>query len=220
MFNQSILHMKNLFSFIDENDYIKICTRFYSDISTINVAQKRSRRGMDSSSQVEEKQAHVVCIPYPAQSHIKAMLKMAKLLYSKGIVITFVNTEFNHKRFLKSGGLQSLDGLPGFRFETIPDGLPPSDADATQDIPALCQSIIQNNMLHPFRNLLTKLNAGTHQVTSILSDGFMPFTADVARSFGIPIVLLWTISACGFMGFFQFKNALEKGVIPLKGKIF
>ncbi|XP_017222232.1 7-deoxyloganetin glucosyltransferase-like [Daucus carota subsp. sativus] len=171
---------------------------------------------MDSSTKAGEKQGHVVCIPYPAQGHIKAMLKMAKLLNSKGLSITFVNTEFNHKRFLKSGGLENIESLPSFRFEAIPDGLPPSDADATQDIPELCRAIIENDMLPAFQNLLAKLNAGTHQVTSILSDGFMPFTADAAQSLGIPIVLMWTISACGFMGFYQFKNALERGIIPLK----
>ncbi|KAL8122343.1 hypothetical protein AgCh_018906 [Apium graveolens] len=133
---------------------------------------------MESLARSAAKQVHVVCIPSPTQSHIKAMMKMAKLLYSKGISITFVNTEFNHKRFLKLGLLESLDALPGFRFETIPDGLPPSNPDATQDIAALCLSIIENKMLPPFQNLLAKLNEGNHTVTSILSDGFMPFTAD------------------------------------------
>ena len=110
--------------------------------------------------------------------------------------------------------------IPGFRFETIPDGLPPSHADATQDIAALNRSIKENNMLAPFQSLVEKLNAGTHQVTSILSDGFMSFTADVAHSLGIPIVLLWTIAACGLIGFYQFRNVLESGLIPFKGKIF
>nr|XP_017216986.1 PREDICTED: 7-deoxyloganetin glucosyltransferase-like [Daucus carota subsp. sativus] len=135
---------------------------------------------------------------------------------SKGIFITFVNTEFNHRRFLKLGLLESLDGLSGFRFEAIPDGLPPSDPDATQDIPALSHSIIENKMLLPFQNLLAKLNAGIHPVTSILSDGFMPFAADAAQSLGVPVVFLWTVSAGAFMGFCQSRNLLEKGLIPLK----
>ncbi|WOH11884.1 hypothetical protein DCAR_0831380 [Daucus carota subsp. sativus] len=171
---------------------------------------------MASVERVAEKQAHVVCIPTPVQSHMKAMLKMAKLLHSKGCFVTFVNTEFNHRRLLKAGALQSLERLPGFRFETIPDGLPPSDPDATQDIPALCHGIIENNMLPPLQTLLSKLNAGIHPVTSILSDGFMPFTADAAHSLGIPIVLLWTIAACAFMAFYQFKNLLDRGLVPLK----
>ena len=81
---------------------------------------------------------HAVCIPFPAQGHINPMLKLAKLLHHKGFHITFVNTEYNHKRLLKSRGPNSLDGLPSFTFETIPDGLPPTDANATQDILSLC----------------------------------------------------------------------------------
>ncbi|XP_074329349.1 7-deoxyloganetin glucosyltransferase-like [Apium graveolens] len=175
---------------------------------------------MDSLERAAEKQAHVVCVPFPAQSHIKAMLKMAKLLYSRGIFITFVNTEYNHKRFLKSGSAHSLDGLPGFQFETIPDGIPSSDSDATQEIPALCRSIIENQMLLPFQNLVIKLNNESHQVTSILSDGFMPFIADVAHSHGIPSILLWTVAACGFMGFYHFNSALERGLVPFEDESY
>ncbi|KAK9196411.1 hypothetical protein WN943_004539 [Citrus x changshan-huyou] len=49
------------------------------------------------------------------------MLQSAKLLHHKGFHITCVNTEFNHRCFLKSRGHHSLDGLPNFRFEAIPD---------------------------------------------------------------------------------------------------
>ncbi|GFZ01197.1 UDP-glucosyl transferase 85A2 [Actinidia rufa] len=68
---------------------------------------------------------HAVCIPYPAQGHINPVLKLAKLLHSKGFHITFVNTEYNHKRLLRSRGPAALAGLPDFRFDSIPDGLPP-----------------------------------------------------------------------------------------------
>ncbi|KAL9380618.1 hypothetical protein Peur_026275 [Populus x canadensis] len=58
---------------------------------------------------------HAVCIPFPAQGHINPMLKLAKLLHFKGFHITFVNTEYNHRRLLKSRGSSSLDdGLPDF----------------------------------------------------------------------------------------------------------
>ncbi|CAK9148709.1 unnamed protein product [Ilex paraguariensis] len=162
---------------------------------------------------------HAVCIPYPAQSHIKAMLKLAKLLHHKGCHVTFVNTEFNHKRFLKSGGPNFLNGLPDFRFESIPDGLPPSDIDVAQDIPSLCLSV-RKYCLAPFVDLLSKLSDSTSlnipRVTSIVSDGFMTFTIDAAEELGVPIIQFWTLSACGFMGFYQLHNLLEKGFTPLK----
>lgn len=164
---------------------------------------------------------HAVCIPYPAQGHINPMLKLAKILHYRGFHITFVNTEFNHKRLLKSRGPNSLDGLPSFQFTTIPDGLPESDADATQDIPSLCEST-KKHCLTPFRNLLLKLNDTTSSsnvppVSCIVSDGAMSFTLDAAAELGVPEVIFWTTSACGFMGYVQYRRLVEKGLTPLKG---
>eukprot|EP00268_Persea_americana_P032068 TRINITY_DN313_c1_g1_i1.p1 TRINITY_DN313_c1_g1~~TRINITY_DN313_c1_g1_i1.p1 ORF type:complete len:519 (-),score=62.71 TRINITY_DN313_c1_g1_i1:649-2205(-) len=165
---------------------------------------------------------HAVCIPYPAQGHVTPMLKLAKLLHHlRGFYITFVNTEFNHQRLLRSRGPDSLKGLDDFRFETIPDGLPPSDREAAQDIPALCDST-SNNCLAPFRNLLTKLNTtpNTPQVTCIISDGIMTFTLDAAEEFRIPEVLFWTPSACGVMCCLHHPQLIERGLTPLKDESY
>ena len=175
---------------------------------------------MDSKI-AEADKAHAVCIPFPMQSHIKAMLKFAKLLHFKGFHITFVNTEFNHQRFLKSGGPNALDGLPNFQFKSIPDNLPPSDPNATQDRDALCESVMQNFSV-PFTDILLKLKSTTISsnnppVTCIISDGAMPFTQIVAQKLGIPIVMLFTIAACSLVSFRQLPRLSEKGFTPLKG---
>ncbi|RVW65443.1 7-deoxyloganetin glucosyltransferase [Vitis vinifera] len=162
---------------------------------------------------------HAVCIPYPAQGHINPMLKVAKLLHFRGFRITFVNTEFNHTRLLKAQGPNSLNGLPTFQFETIPDGLPPSNVDATQDIPSLCAST-KKNCLAPFRRLLAKLNDRGPPVTCIFSDAVMSFTLDAAQELGIPDLLLWTASACGFMAYVQYRSLIDKGFTPLKDESY
>lgn len=161
---------------------------------------------------------HAVCIPYPAQGHITPMLKLAKVLHFKGFHITFVNTEFNHKRLLKSQGPDSLNGFPSFRFETIPDGLPESDVDATQDTPTLCESL-RKTCLVPFRNLLAKLNHSRHvpPVSCIVSDGVMSFTLIASEELGIPEVFFWTISACGLLCYLHNGQLVKKGLVPLKG---
>ncbi|XP_040362731.1 7-deoxyloganetin glucosyltransferase isoform X2 [Rosa chinensis] len=159
---------------------------------------------------------HAVCIPAPDQSHIKAILKLARALHHRGFHITFVNTEFNHKRFLKSQGPNSLNGLPDFRFEAIPDGIPESGEDATQEITLVSESI-RNHLLAPFRDLLIKLNSTSSPVTCIVSDGLLScFTTTASEELGIPIVLFYTVSACSFMGFRKFRTLLEKGLVPLK----
>ncbi|XP_060173252.1 7-deoxyloganetin glucosyltransferase-like [Lycium barbarum] len=171
---------------------------------------------MDSIS-AELNKPHAVCIPFPAQGHINPMLKLAKILHHKGFHITFVNTEFNHRRLLKSRGPDSLNGLSSFCFETIPDGLPPCDADATQDIPSLCESTTKT-CLGPFKDLLAKLNntLDVPPVSCIVSDGIMSFTLAAAQELGVPEVLFWTTSACGFFGYMHYSTIIEKGYTPLK----
>ncbi|XP_059279743.1 7-deoxyloganetin glucosyltransferase-like [Lycium ferocissimum] len=166
---------------------------------------------------------HSVCIPYPAQGHISPMLKLAKILHHKGFHITFVNTEHNHRRLLKSRGPDALKGLPSFRFETIPDGLPPCDPDATQDIPSLSKSTT-TTCLGPFKELLTELNntssSNVPPVSCIISDGSMSFTLAAAQDLGIPEVFFWTPSACGLLAYMHYRDLVEKGYTPLKDESY
>ncbi|MFS7941008.1 putative 7-deoxyloganetin glucosyltransferase [Helianthus anomalus] len=138
-------------------------------------------------SSIQEKKAHALCIPAPLQGHINPMLKLAKILHSKGFLITFVNIEFNHQRLLRSQGLEALHWLPSFRFEIIPDGLPPlENTNATQDIPSLAKSI-EETYLGPFKSLVTRVNTSYAPVTCIVSDLLMGFTLVAAEELSITI---------------------------------
>ncbi|XP_038888319.1 7-deoxyloganetin glucosyltransferase-like isoform X2 [Benincasa hispida] len=165
---------------------------------------------------------HAVCLPYPVQGHITPMVRMAKLLYHKGFHITFVNTEYNHQRLLKSRGPDSLDGLLDFTFRTIPDGLLISDANSTQDIPALCQST-SKNCLAPFCELISQLNSmaaspssNVPPVSCIIGDGLMSFSMLAANEFNIPYALFWTSSACGYFGCLKYSVLVNQGLVRLK----
>ncbi|EYU18466.1 hypothetical protein ABFS82_02G058400 [Erythranthe guttata] len=160
---------------------------------------------------------HAVLIPYPAQGHIAPVLKLAKLLHARGFFVTFVNTEFNHSRLVRARGPESVSGLEDFQFKTIPDGLPFSDKDSTQDIPQLCDSLRKNG-LPPFLDLIKNLNESTEcpKVSCIVSDGVMSFTLDAAEQLGIPEVVFFTTSACGFMGYCNYGELVTRGLFPLK----
>ncbi|KAL3728723.1 hypothetical protein ACJRO7_033327 [Eucalyptus globulus] len=179
---------------------------------------------MDSSPQESRKShghAHAVCVPFPAQGHINPMMQLAKLLPTRGAFVTFVNTEFNHRRLLRSKGPNSLWSLENFRFETIPDGLLPLDHDATQDPPALCNSI-RKNCLSPFKELLARIKSDkvVPPVTCVISDGVMSFASKAARELGVPEVQFWTASACGFMGYLQYRELVKRGIVPFKDEDF
>ncbi|GAU47726.1 hypothetical protein TSUD_285130 [Trifolium subterraneum] len=150
------------------------------------------------------------------------MFKLAKLLHVRGFHITFVNTEYNQKRLLKSRGPNSLDGFIDFNFETIPDGLTPmsGDGDVTQDVHALRESI-RNNFVYPFRELIARLHGSAISglvppITCLVSDVFMSFTTQLAEELSLPIVLLYTSSACSFLSSLHFQTLIEKGLIPFK----
>uniref|UniRef100_A0A0A9D9A8 Glycosyltransferase n=2 Tax=Arundo donax TaxID=35708 RepID=A0A0A9D9A8_ARUDO len=163
---------------------------------------------------------HAVMIPYPAQGHVTPMLQLAKLLHARGFHVTFVNNDFNHRRHLRARGPSALDGAPGFRFAAIDDGLPLSDADATQDIPALCHSTM-TTCLPRFKDLLARLNANADgddapPVTCVVADSTMTFALRAARELGLRCATLWTASACGFLGYYHYRHLVDRGLVPLR----
>ncbi|XP_057447693.1 7-deoxyloganetin glucosyltransferase-like [Lotus japonicus] len=176
-----------------------------------------------------DRKPHAVLTPYPLQGHINPLFKLAKLLHLKGFHITFVHTEYNHKRLLKSRGPNALDGLPGFRFETIPDGLPPMEGgggggDVSQDVISLCESITKNFLPH-FNDLLARLNNSANAglippVSCLVFDCSMTFTMQAAEELALPIVLLCSASASTFLSGFYFRTLFEKGLIPLKDESY
>uniref|UniRef100_A0ACD5WYV1 Uncharacterized protein n=1 Tax=Avena sativa TaxID=4498 RepID=A0ACD5WYV1_AVESA len=169
----------------------------------------------------EEKQAHAVCVPFPAQGHITPMLSVAKLLHARGFHVTFVNSEYNHARLVRTRGAAALAGSRGFLFATIPDGMPAaSDDDMTQDIPSLCKSTTET-CLGPFRRLLAELNGaastGDHPpVSCVVSDLIMGFSMDAAKELGLPYVQLWTASAVSYIAYRHYRLLVDRGIVPLK----
>jgi hypothetical protein len=90
-----------------------------------------------------------------------------------------------------------------------------------QDIPELCQSI-DKNCLQPFKKVLNRVNGigGSPRVSCLVSDGVMSFTLDAAEEMGLPVAFFWTTSACGFMGYIQYRELVERGITPFKGNYF
>ncbi|RRT47886.1 hypothetical protein B296_00035905, partial [Ensete ventricosum] len=83
--------------------------------------------------------------------------------------------------------------------------------------PSLCEAI-PRTALPPFRHVLRQLNEETPPVSCIVSDGVMTFALDAARELGVPEVVFWTTSACGFMGYLHYQHLRERGLTPLKGE--
>lgn len=165
--------------------------------------------------------AHAVLVPFPAQGHLIPAMQLASLLQTRGFFVTIVNTEFNHRRLIRSKGAEWMRSFENLRFETMPEGLPPSDRDATQDPVALCDSI-RKSCLPVFRRVLGKLAAAADvpRITCIIADGAMSFAIKAGAELGIPVFQLWTASACGFMGYLSYRELQNQGMVPFQGRIY
>uniref|UniRef100_A0A803MJD0 2-hydroxyflavanone C-glucosyltransferase n=1 Tax=Chenopodium quinoa TaxID=63459 RepID=A0A803MJD0_CHEQI len=163
---------------------------------------------------------YVVCIPFPAQGHIRPMLKLAQLLHFKfDFNVTFINTHHIHQTLFKNHHSSSGNNThPFFRFESLPED------DNLIDLFSVVNCIVINKLELPLKDLLvTKLgndnNGSRLRVSCMISDVAMSsFTLKVAEELGIPAVLLETASACSLLANFHCRQLLDKGIIPLQEK--
>ncbi|KAK2657735.1 hypothetical protein Ddye_010787 [Dipteronia dyeriana] len=105
---------------------------------------------------------HVMFLPFPAQGHIKPMMKLAELLNQSGSQVTFVNINQNHDRPISDTDLTSFhDRSPKFLFRSIPVCLWPDKARSFSnfkellDIPGCGQASLPSALFSNYDHLLT-----------------------------------------------------------------
>ncbi|KAK0585763.1 hypothetical protein LWI29_033747 [Acer saccharum] len=155
---------------------------------------------------------HVMFLPFPAQGHIKPMMKLAELLNQAGSQVTFVNTDRSHDLLMSHTDLTSFDDRsPNFLFRSIPDGLRPDRARSLSNFKELLDTL-QAVAKPAFRQLLISTSM---RPTCIIADGIMSFAAiDVAEELEIPVVAFRTHNACCIWTYFHLSKLVEAGEVP------
>uniref|UniRef100_A0A0C9S3X5 Glycosyltransferase n=1 Tax=Wollemia nobilis TaxID=56998 RepID=A0A0C9S3X5_9CONI len=160
--------------------------------------------------------AHAVCVPFPWQSHVKALMNLAELLLDRGFFITFVNTEWMEERLWRAS--QDVRRHK-FRFLSFPDGLPPEHGRLSQ----LGEFIVALQKSGPAleRALRTAGGSGISivdvpPVTCIVTDSFMSSTHTVAKNLGVPRVVFWPFCATSSVAFKYSYELQSQGHIPVK----
>ncbi|GLJ08749.1 hypothetical protein SUGI_0095100 [Cryptomeria japonica] len=153
---------------------------------------------------------HAVMVPSPAQGSINPLINLAHLLSSRGVFITFVNTEWSHNRMSRSAAAATST----FKFLTIPDGLPP-DHGRLSNIPEL---VIALEKLGPVleHHLLCSLTEQTPPITCIITENFLSCTYEVAKKLGVPRVIFWTMCAASSIAQCNANLLISHGHIPVK----
>lgn len=142
---------------------------------------------------------HVVMLPLPLQGHIKPMLHLAHMLaYSHGLIITFINTEFNEA--------SSLPLHHNVHFKHISDGLPVDNPRS--DLIELLKSV-SYCMPAILQELFKSLALQEPPIACFICNSFCLFGQDVAASFNIPYVPFWTQSAASYASVLHVTNGFR-----------
>ncbi|KAK9283363.1 hypothetical protein L1049_011605 [Liquidambar formosana] len=165
---------------------------------------------------------HVLIFPLPIQGHVNSMLKLAELLSLAGLHVTFLNSPYNHRRLLQYADIQSrFARYPGFRLETISDGIPDDHQRSGSRAVELFANLFA--VTPPlFREMMISgslSSDGRPPVSCVIADGVLSFAIDVAKEIGVMSIVFRTVSACALWANFCFPQLVQSGEVPFpKGK--
>ncbi|KAK6163156.1 hypothetical protein DH2020_000020 [Rehmannia glutinosa] len=144
---------------------------------------------------------HVVAMPYPGHGHINPMLNLCKAMAERrsDILITIVVTE----EWL--GLIDSMTKPPNISFASIPNVVP-SEQVHGDDIYGFGRAVM-TKMKEPFERLLDE--PWIQPPDFIISDGVMPWAAEVAGRRNIPLAYLWVMSASVYAEWGRQSNKLK-----------
>ncbi|CAN1192607.1 UDP-glycosyltransferase 73E1 [Linum perenne] len=134
---------------------------------------------------------HFVLFPFMAQGHMIPMVDIAKLLASRGVMVTIVTTPLNAARFepslnrsIEESGL--LIELVKLRFPCVEAGLPEGceNCDMLPSIVYMGPMLKAATMMEP--HVMALFEGMAVRPTCIISDFCLPYTNNAAKKFNVP----------------------------------
>ncbi|KAL6013268.1 hypothetical protein ACLOJK_003760 [Asimina triloba] len=167
---------------------------------------------------------HVLLVSFPAQGHINPLLRLARLLASKGLLVTFSTTEaIAHRMQKATNTFASSDGPPTvvgdgqLRFDFFSDGWAIDDSQR-DDIIALMDHL-KSVCPTTFADLIKRQAVQGRPVTHVINNPFLPWALDVAAEMGIPCGVLWVQSCAVFSTYYHYFHKLAKFPTPSEPSI-
>ncbi|TKY50189.1 UDP-glycosyltransferase 83A1 [Spatholobus suberectus] len=128
-----------------------------------------------------------------------------------GCKITFVNTDFTHKRVMSSMVKQENLHESPMKLISIPDGL--GADDDRSDLGKLCDAML-STMPAMLEKLIEDIHLnGDDKITCIVADVMMGWALEVGSKLGINGVLFWPASATIFAVQYNIPTLIEDGII-------
>jgi len=160
---------------------------------------------------VSESLGHLFLVSFPGQGHVNPLLRLGKILASKGFLVTFSTTETTGEQMRQASDI--IDKLTPFgdgfiRFEFFADGWE-EDEDRHQDLDQyLLQLELVGKQVIP--QMIKKNAEQGRPVSCLINNPFIPWVTDVATSLGLPSAMLWVQSCACFASYYHYYH----GTVP------
>ncbi|WCJ17807.1 UDP-Glycosyltransferase superfamily protein [Euphorbia peplus] len=153
---------------------------------------------------------HVLLISFPGQGHVNPLLRLGKLLASKGLLVTFSAPEITGKQMKSANSNITEEPVSvgdGFiRFEFFEEGWEEDDPRRKDLDQYLNQLEVHGKKVIPE---MIKRNAEKGRpISCLINNPFIPWVSDVAESLGIPSAMLWVQSCASFSCYYHFHHKL------------
>ncbi|KAL0324245.1 UNVERIFIED_CONTAM: UDP-glycosyltransferase 83A1 [Sesamum calycinum] len=164
---------------------------------------------------INGKRPHVLAVPYPAQGHVKPLMKLSRQIARHGIKVTFVNIECIHEKIVAaakmSGSEEEGDQEDGnIVLTSVPDGRGPDDDQ--NDTFKLLESL-RNTMPGFLTSLIENINRSNsdERVSCVIADVTIGWLLETAQQMGAEPVLFSPPSASALAIILHIPRLLEEG---------
>lgn len=134
---------------------------------------------------------HVLMVSFSAQGHINPMLRLGKLLISKGLHLTLATTEVTRQRMQNSNNGPTKDSSSGVELVFFSDGMS-LDYNRGANLDYFMDTINKAGPINLSALIKDRYpEGGQRKLLCLIANPFVPWVADVASELGIPSALLW-----------------------------
>ncbi|KAI7728886.1 hypothetical protein M8C21_005591 [Ambrosia artemisiifolia] len=162
------------------------------------------------------KNAHILVIPYPAQGHVMPLMEATRCFTSNGLKVTFVNTEFIHKRLTHA--CLDIDCLGDLmQMVSVPDGMEP--CDDRNEHGKLAETMFQF-MPTKLEELIIDINKNDDEkITCIAADCYMGWVLRVAQKMDVRLALFCPSSTAVLAVTMSLKKLMDDEIINKKSGV-
>ncbi|CAD5328015.1 unnamed protein product [Arabidopsis thaliana] len=151
---------------------------------------------------------HVMLVSFQGQGHVNPLLRLGKLIASKGLLVTFVTTELWGKKMRQAnkivdGELKPV-GSGSIRFECFDEEWAEDD-DRRADF-SLYIAHLESVGIREVSKLVRRYEEANEPVSCLINNPFIPWVCHVAEEFNIPCAVLWVQSCACFSAYYHYQD--------------